>query len=196
MVLADVSGKGLPAALRMGVIHGAIRALSRDREEVNVASMDAMLNGLLRDGASREFVTLFWGFYDPSTHHLRYVNAGHLPPLLVGPSGEVRRLETGGPVLGLLPKAVYQDECINLNDGEVLIAYSDGLMEATSRNGEEFGEARVLSAARGSDGSARELVRGIMDKAIQFMDGAEFHDDLTIFVAKLGSNARESKVKN
>jgi serine phosphatase RsbU (regulator of sigma subunit) len=196
LALADVSGKGMPAALRMGVIHGAIRALSQRGEETNVARMALTLNELLRDGASREFVTLFWGFYNPLTHDLRYVNAGHLPPLLVAlRSGEVRRLETGGPVLGLLPKAMYQDECIQLRGDEILIAYSDGLIEATSPTGEEFGEARVLSAVRGSTGSAEQVVRDIMSAVVKFMDGAEFHDDLTIFVARLGSHARESKAE-
>jgi hypothetical protein len=188
LVLADVSGKGIPAALRMGVIHGAIRALSRRADEATVARMAAILNELLRDSASREFVTLFWGFYNPVTHDLRYVNAGHLPPLLVGlHSGEVRRLETGGPVLGLLATAVYQDECIKLNGDEALIAYSDGLMEATSPTGEEFGESRVLSALRRPTGSAQQVVQDIMSAAVKFMDGAEFHDDLTIFVARLVS---------
>lgn len=103
--LADISGKGLPAALRMGVVHRAIRALSLAKGDLGVARMVERLNELLQERTSREFVTLFWAFYNPERHDLRYVNAGHLPPLLVAStSGELRRLETGGPVLGLLPK--------------------------------------------------------------------------------------------
>ena len=187
LVLADVSGKGLPAALRMGVVHGAIRALCRGEIASSVARLAASLNDLLREGTSREFVTLFWAFYNPQRHDLRYVNAGHLPPLLVGSaSGKSRRLETGGPVLGLLRNASYEEECIRLDGDEVLITYSDGLAEATSLAGEEFGESRLLPVVNSSiQQPAREILRRIMDEADRFVEGGEFHDDLTVLVAKL-----------
>jgi len=198
LVLADVSGKGLPAALRMGVVHGAIRALSRTKKETSAARMAATLNELLQENTSREFVTLFLAFYNPGTHELQYVNAGHLPPLLLASwSGEVRRLETGGPVLGLLPTALYQDESIKLDGDETLIAYSDGLMEATSPEGEEFGESRVLPVIRASIGKpAHDVLRHIMDEAVQFVQSGEFHDDLTIFVAKLGRKGQRGDTKS
>jgi serine phosphatase RsbU (regulator of sigma subunit) len=187
LVLADVSGKGLPAALRMGIVHGAIRALARAKIEPSAARMAANLNDLLREGTSGEFVTLFWGLYDPAARDLHYVNAGHPPPLLVSSkSDEVRRLETGGPVLGLLPNASYQEECIDLDGEETLIAYSDGLLEAANPAGEEFGESRLLPLVRASPGSpAHNILRSLMDEAVRFAEGVEFHDDLTILVAKL-----------
>lgn len=187
LVLADVSGKGLPAALRMGVVHGAIRALSSAKGGSSVARMAERLNEQLREGTSGEFVTLFWAFYNRDRHDLRYVNAGHLPPLLVtSRSGELRRLETGGPLLGLLPKVSYQEECIDLDGEATLITYSDGLLEATSPAGEEFSEAHLLPIVRASIGeSARDLLRRIMEEASRFMEGGEFHDDLTVLVAKL-----------
>jgi sigma-B regulation protein RsbU (phosphoserine phosphatase) len=187
LVLADISGKGLSAALRMGVVHGAIRALSLAKGDLGVASMAERLNELLREKTSREFVTLFWAFYNPERHDLRYVNAGHLPPLLVAStSGELRRLETGGPVLGLLPKASYQEECISLDGDETLIAYSDGLLEATNPGGDEFGESSLLPVVRASIGqSARDVLRRVMEEANRFIEGGEFHDDLTVLVAKL-----------
>jgi phosphoserine phosphatase RsbU/P len=149
--------------------------------------MAANLNELMREKASREFTTLFWAYYNPERHDLRYVNAGHLPPLLVvSTSGEVRRLETGGPVLGLLPKAVYQEECVRLNGEQTLIIYSDGLAEATSPIGEDFGESRLLSVVRASSRqTACTVLRRVMDEAIRFVEGGEFHDDLTVLVAKL-----------
>jgi len=198
LVLADVSGKGLPAALRMGVVHGAIRALSRARKKESVAQMAGTLNELLRQETSHEFVTLFWGFYNPKTHDLEYVNAGHLPPLLVvSRSAELRRLEVGGPVLGMLAGALYQDERITLNGEETLIAYSDGLIEAMGPEGEEFGESRVLSGIRASIGkSANEVLRHILDKAVKFVENGEFHDDLTIFVAKLTGNLPDVDARN
>jgi serine phosphatase RsbU (regulator of sigma subunit) len=198
LVLADVSGKGLPAAIRMGIVHGAIRALSSAKGDSGVARMAERLNEQLREGTSREFVTLFWAFYNPQRHDLCYVNAGHLPPLLVAStSGELRRLETGGPVLGLLPKASYQEECINLNGDETLIAYSDGLLEATSRAGEEFGESRLLPVVQASIGkSARAILRGVMEEASGFMEGGVFHDDLTVLVAKLAQEPVKLNTKS
>lgn len=189
LVLADVSGKGLPAALRMGVVHGAIRALSLGKRDLSIARLAERLNELLRERTSREFVTLFWAFYNPERHQLCYVNAGHPPPLLAASwSGELRRLETGGPVLGLLPKASYQEECITLDGEETLVAYSDGLLEATSRAGEEFGESSLLPALRASIGqSARDVLHRVIDEANNFMQGGAFHDDLTVLVAKLVS---------
>jgi hypothetical protein len=186
LVLADVSGKGLPAAVRMGVVYGAIRALSMGTE-MSVARMVELLNELLRERTSREFVTLFWAFYNPKRHDLRYVNAGHLPPLLMASmSGGMRRLETGGTVVGLIPKASYQEERINLEGDEILIAYSDGLLEATDRAGEEFGESRVVPILRTSIGqSARDVLGRVMEDANRFIEGGEFHDDLTVLVAKL-----------
>jgi sigma-B regulation protein RsbU (phosphoserine phosphatase) len=193
LVLADVSGKGLPAALRMGVVHGAIRALAISND-ASVGQMAGTLNTLLREESSREFVTVFWGLYNPETHDLRYVNAGHIPPLLVATrSGEVRRLETGGPVLGLLPAAAYEEERIQLDGEQLLIAYSDGLMEATNPAGEEFGESRILPLIRPTTGKpANDVLRQIIDEGVKFIEDGQFHDDLTVFVAKLASGRGQS----
>lgn len=186
LVLADVSGKGLPASLRMGVVHGAIRPLCSENESPSVARLAERLNELLREGGSREFVTLFWALYNPERHDLRYVNAGHPPPLLVASgSGELRRLETGGPVIGLLPKASYQEECIRLAPDEALVVCSDGLLEATSPAGEEFGESHLLPVVRSSVGqSARDILQGVMQQSSRFIEGGNFGDDLTVLVAR------------
>ena len=140
-----MSGKGLPAALRMGVVHGAIRALAAELADSGLTRMAERLNVLLKQGTSSQFVTLFLGLYNPTRHELRYVNAGHPPPLLASTSGGLRgRLETGGPVLGLLSMASYQEERLELRRRSSFIACSDGLLEATSPAGEEFGESRLI----------------------------------------------------
>jgi serine phosphatase RsbU (regulator of sigma subunit) len=151
-----------------------------------VARLAERLNELLREGGSREFVTLFWALYNPERHDLRYVNAGHPPPLLVASgSGELRRLETGGPVIGLLPKASYQEECIRLAPDEALVVCSDGLLEATSPAGEEFGESHLLPVVRSSVGqSARDILQGVMQQSSRFIEGGNFGDDLTVLVAR------------
>jgi hypothetical protein len=187
LALADVSGKGLPAALRLGVVHGAIRALAAGKVNSGLTCMAERLNELLKQGTSGQFVTLFLAFYNPARHELRYVNAGHPPPLLASRSGELRRLETGGPVLGILSTASYEEECIRLDDDdEALIACSDRLLEATSPAGEEFGESHLIPIVRTSPGqSAQDVLSGVMENARRFIDGGEFHDDLTVLVAKL-----------
>ena len=157
--------------------------------------MAGTLNELLRAESTHQFVTLFWGFYNPATHDLVYVNAGHLPPLLVGSGSEdVRRLEAGGPVLGLLPAAFYRDERVTLDGAETLVAFSDGLVEATGPEGEEFGESRILSGIRASSGQPpAQILRRIMDEAVSFVENREFHDDLTVLVAKLAQNPKSAR---
>jgi len=191
LVLADVSGKGLPAALRMGVVHGAIRALSRaENASMNPARMAMRLNELLLEKTLGEFVTLFLGFYNPEGHYLRYVNAGHSPPCLMSSTSQSwRRLETGGPVLGLLSEALYEEECIHLDGEDTLLAYSDGLIEATNAAGEEFGEARLVPLARAATGyPAAQILRQVMEEVLRFVNGGGFSDDLTVLVAKLSEN--------
>jgi serine phosphatase RsbU (regulator of sigma subunit) len=185
-VLADVSGKGLPAALRMGIVHGAIRTLSLGNIDSGIARMAERLNELLRERSSHEFVTLFWAFDNPERRDLRYVNACHPPPLLVAPSGDLLRLEKGGPVLGLLPRTAYQEGRLSLDGDECLIAYSDGLLEATDPAGEEFGESSLLPVLRGTNGqSAQTVLRLVMEAASRFIEGGDFHNDLTVLVTKL-----------
>jgi phosphoserine phosphatase RsbU/P len=183
----------------MGVVHGAIRALVAGPANLGLTCMAERLNVLLKQGTSSQFVTLFLGFYNPTRHELRYVNAGHPPPLLASTSGELRRLETGGPVLGLLSKASYQEECLSLHDDEALVVCSDGLLEATSPAGEEFGESHLIPLVRTSVGhSAQDVLSGVMENATRFIEGGEFHDDLTILVAKLvrvkGDNSQVSNL--
>jgi sigma-B regulation protein RsbU (phosphoserine phosphatase) len=143
------------------------------------------LNELLREAGSREFVTLFWAFYNPERHDLRYVNAGHPAPLLIASgTGGLRRLETGGPVIGLLPKASYQQECVRLAPDEALVVCSDGLLEATSPAGEEFGESHLLPVVLASVGqSARDILQSVIQRSNRFIKGGKFDDDLTVLVA-------------
>ena len=111
-VLGDVSGKGISAALLMALIHGAIQSMSWTRSAQDHENATRSLNSLLcRKTATERFSTMFWGYFDPKTSVLRYINAGHLPPLLIraGEFGnlEVQRLETGGPYSGLIPDTPF-----------------------------------------------------------------------------------------
>ena len=187
-VLGDVSGKGIPAALLMGVIHGAVRSSvwtgsARQHEEAT-----GRINRLLYEHASPErFASMFWAYFDPRSQLLRFVNAGQHAPLLFrggvhGVSGAIR-LSDGGPVLGLLPSARYQQDEVRIEPGDTLVMYSDGIVEAANAGGAEFGEERLAAVIGGClDRTAREIRDHVLSSVRAFADGVEPADDLTLVV--------------
>lgn len=192
LVLGDVSGKGLPAALVMGLVHGVVRTAAEAGGAATLAESVASLNALLHARTSDErFVSLFWGYLNPSTRRLRYVNAGHLPPLVFRrrPSGwETFRLDTGGPVVGLLPGAGYEEGACALEVADRLVLYSDGLVEATDSRDVEFGEQGVIQVVEAEpDGSAAALRDAIVREARTFTGGRGFRDDLTVLLVRIKS---------
>jgi sigma-B regulation protein RsbU (phosphoserine phosphatase) len=152
MVMGDVSGKGVPAALLMGVIHGAVRSSLWSESSLLHESESQELNCLLCESASRErFASMFSCYHDPTACSLSYVNAGHCPPLLVRRNGgevEISSLQVGGPVLGILPEAGYEQAKVEVSAGDTLVMYSDGLVEAANSRVEEYGEGRFAPGAR------------------------------------------------
>lgn len=188
LALGDVAGKGLPAALIMSFLHGAVRTASGLTPETNHSQLVAGLNELLLVRTAEErFVTLFWAFVDQAQGTLRYVNAGHLPPILVrGGSGEtagVDRLDRGGPVLGLLPGARYDHAEVPFRAGDLLVLYSDGLAEATDAADTEFGEERLLGIVlKHRERPATEVLAAILDEVKRFVGAKPFQDDLTVLV--------------
>ena len=131
---------------------------------------------------------MFWCYHDPIAHTLSYVNAGHCPPLLTRKSGskvEISRLHVGGPVLGVLPDARYEQAKLQISPGDLLVMYSDGLVEAINSRGEEYGEGRLrelLSTV--IEKSADDIRRAILASLAAFSGTAELRDDLTIVVAQ------------
>jgi len=189
LVMGDVSGKGVPAALLMGVIHGAVRSSLWSASPSQHESESQLLNRLLCERASGErYASMFWCYHDPLTRSLSYVNAGHCPPLLTRKNGngvEISRLHIGGPVLGVLPDARYEQAKVEVSSGDVLVMYSDGLVEATNSRGEEYGEARLRELLGTLNGKgAHEIRRAILASLAAFSSTAELRDDLTILVAQ------------
>jgi sigma-B regulation protein RsbU (phosphoserine phosphatase) len=189
LVCGDVSGKGIPAALLMGVLHGAVRSL--DWYDSASAHEDATrrLNRMLCDRASdARFATLFWGYYDARFARLHYINAGHCAPLLVRSrrdSSEIRTLNDGGPVLGLLRRARYEQSRVDICPGDLLVLYSDGIVEATNAVGEEFGEERLRDAVRTAAARTPEEIRTAVLQAVRnFAGTSEFADDLTLMAVR------------
>jgi hypothetical protein len=191
LVLGDVSGKGLPAALLMGVVQGAVRASSGSGAAANHQQAAERLNQLLCMKTARErFVSLFWCYFDRRRSVLRYVNAGHLPPLLIrqteGANLEIIRLDEGGPVLGLLPGARYPQAEAQVRAGDLLVVYSDGILEAQNAVDEDFGEERVVASIRRHvDRMPDEICASVLEDVRVFLGSEMPHDDQTLLIARL-----------
>lgn len=192
VVLGDVAGKGLPAALLMGVVHGAVRGAAAHWTSADLAERAQHLNELLCSRtAGNRYVTLFWATVDTASQTLRYVNAGHVPPLVARRSAdgttEVERLEAGGPVLGLLPDAPFLAGETRFGDGDLLIAFSDGLSEATNASDEEYGGTRVAEAVSTQLGRPpADILARILESVSAFRGSEPLHDDLSLLVVRAG----------
>jgi serine phosphatase RsbU (regulator of sigma subunit) len=198
LILGDVSGKGLSAALVMGVVQGAVHASSGTGPAANHEQSAERLNQLLCMKTARErFVSLVWCYFDPVSSVLGYINAGHLPPLLVRQteSGafEVQRLDEGGPVLGVLPGAIYRQTRLAVRPGDLLVVFSDGIQEAANAGDEEFGEDRILAVVKENwAGSPTEICDAVLAKVRTFLGKELPHDDQTLMVVRLQGVAKHS----
>jgi serine phosphatase RsbU (regulator of sigma subunit)/pSer/pThr/pTyr-binding forkhead associated (FHA) protein len=180
--LGDVAGKGPPAALLSAMMQGifAAQAASSDPPSLTVSRVNL---ALYRRGIESRFVTLMYGALFPDGR-LQYCNAGHNPPLVVGPT-DFRRLETGGPIVGLFEHATYEEETVTLDSGDWLIVYSDGVSEALSADGEEYGEGRILTCVRNNLAMEPQAVLDSLFADVRdFARGAAQSDDITAMVLR------------
>jgi len=180
--LGDVAGKGPPAALMSALMQGMFAAQVRHLE--GTAPIVTTINkALCRRGLESRFVTLMFGVLT-ADGGLTYCNAGHNPPFVIGRDG-VRRLETGGPVVGLLEFAPYEQETLRLDVGDTIVIFSDGVSEALDRAGEEFGDARLLAVVESAASmGAQALVDRIVVAVREFTRGAAQSDDITVMVIR------------
>jgi serine phosphatase RsbU (regulator of sigma subunit)/pSer/pThr/pTyr-binding forkhead associated (FHA) protein len=180
--LGDVAGKGPPAALLTAMIQGAFASQVTTTD--SPAALMAHINRtLIRRAIQARFVTVMYGVLG-ADGRLTYSNAGHNPPILVGRDG-VRRLETGGLILGLFPHATYEEETVQLEDGDTLIVFSDGVTEALNAAGDEFGEERLLPCVHEHRGSATDvLLDRILATVRNFAASAVQNDDVTALVLR------------
>ena len=189
LLLGDVSGKGLSAALLMGLVLGALRSSSWFATPEEHEASFRRLNELLCTRTSGErFTTLFSCYYDIGAGILHYVNAGHLPPILVASNGtenKIYRLPDGGPVLGLLPGADYSQGSAPFRPGDLLLLYSDGIVEAANSAGEEFGEERLCAiTVKNRVQSAHQIRNEILTQVRSYLSRRPPHDDLTLLVVR------------
>jgi serine phosphatase RsbU (regulator of sigma subunit) len=183
--LGDVAGKGPPAALLSAMMQGifAAQAAGSDSPSRTIAKVNL---ALYRRGIESRFVTLMYGAL-MADGRLLYCNAGHNPPLVIG-AGGFRRLECGGPIVGLFESASYEEETVKLTPGDWLIVFSDGVSEALSATGEEYGEGRIVSVVQRSLGlEPQKLLETIFADVREFARGAAQNDDITAMVLRYGS---------
>jgi len=184
VTLGDVSGKGLPAALLMANLQATIRGLTLlDNSPATCLNQSNKL--LYRSTDQYKFATLFYGIIDTDINTFRYANAGHNRPLFFRKGNKFETLETAGLVLGVLDDYHFSENEINLNSGDLLLIYSDGVIDSLNTNGEDFGEDRLIHLIEANrDRMADEIISAIVESICSFSQGCEQFDDITLVVVK------------
>lgn len=190
IAIGDVSGKGIAAALLMASLQASLRGQAM-MGQGDLARLMTNVNQLVHEATtSNRYATFFYGQYQRDSRTFRYVNAGHNAPFVLRRSADgpthVIRLDTGGPVVGLFPKAPYQEGSVALEPGDIFVGFTDGISEAMNGKDEEWGEERLIPAvARNAGCRAADIIPNLMAEADRFVSGAPQHDDMTIIVMKM-----------
>lgn len=186
IVIGDVSGKGVPAALFMAKVMADFRGLSHDCNEPSEA-MTAINDRLTEEGVSGMFVTLQYLIYEPKERAIKYSNAGHNPLVWIKNNGEAILLtqDVGSPI-GIIPDSEFKTDGFPVSPGDIFIMYTDGISEARDINQKEFGENRILEIAKAERGlSAQELAEKLIAEVVKFSKNMPQHDDMTIIALKI-----------
>ncbi len=185
IAIGDISGKGIPAALLMASLRASLRSVAMMQPRSLAVLMQHVNRLVYEASTTNRYATFFYAEYEPATRLLTYVNAGHNSPYVLR-AGEVVTLEVTGTVVGLLDDAEYGQATLQLQAGDVLLAFTDGISEAMTREDEEWGEARMLACAQSRIGetgcmaSAQQLLTCVLAAADGFTQGAPQHDDMTL----------------
>ncbi|MEO0587125.1 MAG: SpoIIE family protein phosphatase [Planctomycetota bacterium] len=187
VTVGDVVGKGIAASLLMASVRASLRAYAQDLYDLDEV-IARVNNALCRDTQMSEFATLWYGVLDPRTMRLTYCNAGHDPPILIRDGRIVQQLDVGGMIVGVEPNTPYAKQVVQLEPGDTLIVYTDGLLDAFNADDEKFGRERaeaaaVESAARQS--SAEAILHDILWAQRQFTGRHRSSDDCTLLVTRV-----------
>ena len=184
LVIADVSGKGVPAALLMSAFRASL--MSQEADGASPAQVAERLNAFLyRSVDPGKFVTAFMGFLDGATGRFVYANAGHNPPVLLRADGSVEWLATGGLILGILPECRFESGEAVLGTGDLLLLYTDGVTEGADAAGEQFGEDRLVASLRLlADRSCASVVSELVREVRAFEGTTGPADDVTLLAAR------------
>jgi sigma-B regulation protein RsbU (phosphoserine phosphatase) len=179
--IADIAGKGLPAALLMSNLQAAVRAFAQ--ESAAPSSICSSVNRLLcRNMASGRFATFCYARIDAAGRRIVYSNAGHNPPLLVRADGAIERLTEGGMVLGVFPDNTYEQAELPLGSGDRLVFYTDGITEARNAGGQWYDEDKLAAAASAARSQPVEAMKDSLLAHVNAFSGGQFEDDATLIV--------------
>ena len=189
LAIGDISGKGVSAALLMASLHASLRGQALSSAS-DVGTKMANVNRLLYAASdSNRYATFFYAELDSGPRTLRYVNGGHNAPAVLRKEDgawRVFRLQGGGPVVGLLAGAVYEEQMLHLLPGDILLAFTDGISEAMNAAEDEWGEDRMIAEAQAhADLNAAEMLQCLFRAADAFAAGAPQHDDMTLVVLRI-----------
>ena len=181
LCIADVSGKGMPAALLMSNVQAAVHAFAS--ESLSPSELCAKVNRVVSSSTGEDkFITFFYGLVDAEQKKFVYTNAGHNAGILLRRDGSLIRLEPGGAVLGPFPNWNYKHEEIELKDGDRLLLFTDGVTELRSLTGDEFGEERLIDLLTENRELDADELRDLIVQAVVSFGGGEFQDDATLLV--------------
>jgi sigma-B regulation protein RsbU (phosphoserine phosphatase) len=179
--IADVVGKGIPAALLMSNLQAAVRAFATATAEPAELcnQVNRILCGHIAEG---RFISFFYCLLDTDEGSLTFANAGHYPPVLVRTNGAVERLTAGGPVLGVFPDRVYEQGQVAMQGGDRLVLYTDGITEARDSHDEEFGEQRLIDLVKDNRACSAPALQARLAEAVSAFTEQRFQDDATLIV--------------
>lgn len=184
LICGDVAGKGISAALLLSALQARVHTIAEEGLPIETI-ISRLNNGICANMPGNRFVTMFASILDPLDGTLTFTNAGHNPPLHMRASGEAEPLMEGGPVLGVLKMAPYDKGCVALNPGDVVVMYTDGVTEATSASGEEFGEDRLAAVVRANRfAPAAQIVKAVREAVLAHLGDQPAADDVTVVVVK------------
>jgi serine phosphatase RsbU (regulator of sigma subunit) len=192
IAIADVAGKGIGAAMLMSNLQAMLQVRAPETRDPSDLLRRMNVDLIRRVGEGR-FITLFYLALDPDTGKVRYSNAGHNPPYLLGQDGNIAELEVSGMPLGILPDIEYADSETELRPGEVLLLYSDGITECMNKAGDMFGESRLKEVLLQSRAEDAHAIRGAIFSAVDtFRENEPYSDDMTLIVLKRSDSTSEA----
>ena len=179
--IADVVGKGIPAALLMANLQAAVRAFATNTTEPAelCQQVNRILCGHIAEG---RFISFFYCIVDHDESTLTFANAGHYPPILIRADGTIERLDTGGAVLGVFPEGGYEQGQVSLRGGDRIILYTDGITDVCNASDEEFGDARLVDLAVANRGCSAPALQARLANAVDAFSDGRFQDDATLIV--------------
>ena len=187
LAIADVTGKGVPAALLSSMLLASLRTQAGSDEQSPARIVSTMNRLAYRSTLTEQFATFFMARLDERTGALAYTNAGHNYPIVIRRDGRVELLEAGGVIVGILEEFPYVESSIQLTSGDLFLAYTDGVTEAMDASGEFYGEERLTAVLSGlpTGLSAREIIERIVADLRRFLAGVEAGDDITLLAVRV-----------